>query len=84
MTEASEADSEVETVRTGDKEGSPVSEGGQQLESVPETSGNAKDQNKGQSLECGNTVNSVKDKRKERLDRLRELHLRRVNYCFLL
>ena len=79
MAEASEADlksSEAETVRTGGKEGSPVSVGGQQLESVPETSGNAEDQ---KSLECDNTANNVKDKRKERLDRLRELHLRRVS-----
>lgn len=66
---------EAETVRTDKRDGSLVSVGGQHLEGVPETSGNA---SKILSME-DDTVNNVKDKRKERLDRLRELHLRRVS-----
>jgi hypothetical protein len=73
---ADRVDGSPEAVSTGTS--SSVAVGGQQLEGVPETS---EDQGEAQRLDGGggsSTVNSVKDKRKERLDRLRELHLRRV------
>lgn len=64
---------EAETVRPENIGSSPMSEGGQHLESMSEISGSTEDESKKQG------VDTVKDARKARLDRLRELHLRRVS-----
>lgn len=71
-----EEEAKTDEAKTDEAEtrSSPVSEGGHHLESV----GISECESKNQSLEGGNNVESVKDTRKTRLDRLRELHLRRV------